>query len=187
MTKIVKHNRFGQAGTQAVNYGRALRTLRAWRGWPLLRLADAIGYAETSLSQWENGVVFIPIHARPAVCQALQFHPKVLEQLASGPHALDELVLLLDGEDNDFVIKLTLDQVAKRAKVNISTLHKYIRLGLVKPQYEGRYPYFTKAQLRHVKELKETAKIRNFIKRVKVITCREPEPLKSENSVSQNM
>ena len=132
-------------------YGRALRTLRAYRNMGQRALADESGFSYGAISKWERGESGITTPNRQILAQALRVPPDVFEALA---HNGDPLVKALNGYsrlDVEYSV-YNYQQAARKLGVCVNTVRKAVKLGVVTPRAEFRACWFTPTDLQKVSD-----------------------------------
>ena len=143
--KLPKTKRKRESGP----YGRALRTLRAYRNLGQRDLAEISGFSYAVISKWERGDSGITTPNRLILAEALDVPPDVFDALGRGG---DPLVTALNGY---YPLEVELEvynyqQAARKLKCCVNTIRKAVREGVVKPRLEFRACWFTPADLEKI-------------------------------------
>ena len=155
MYRAVAGGERGTAGAKASSYGRALRAMRAWRGMSGACLAKLSGYSQRSISVWERGVHHPRIQIRKDLCEALRFPLDVMENLAKGESALERAALNLS-DFNEPGKLYDRFELAAAANVHPRIVQNYVNDGLLKPIKDGRFRWYTAADIETAKRLRAT-------------------------------
>jgi len=66
------------------DFARAMRILRASRGWSQAQLAEVMGMHESSISRIDSGSRGLPTKRVPQICEIFAITPDIFFALASG-------------------------------------------------------------------------------------------------------
>ena len=130
-------------------YGRALRTLRAYRNMGQKDLAARSGFSWGAISKWEMGKSGITTPNRQILAEALNVPYDVFDALVYG---VDPLVKAMTGYGPMTEARrlYTYGQAAVKLKVCINTVRKAVNSGIVTPKREFRACWFTDDDLERI-------------------------------------
>lgn len=129
------------------DFGRSLRTLRAYRNLGQRELSEISGFSYGAISKWERGVAGITQPNRQLLAESLRVPFDVFEALASGG---DPLVKGLHGFGKLTVAEALLNyqQAAVRLGCCVNTVRKAVLAGVVTPRREFRVVLFNDADMK---------------------------------------
>lgn len=153
MLRCIDGPQRGPGGSRATSYGRALRTMRAWRDMSGKRLAEVSGYSSAAISHWERGVHNISLQVRKDLCEALRFPLDVMENLAKGESALERAAVNL-AEFNEPGELIDRFELARRSGVGPRIIQTYVDKGLIDSIVDGKRRYYTLDTIEIARKLK---------------------------------
>lgn len=123
-------------------YGRALRTLRAYRNLGQRDLADRSGFSYGAISKWERGEAGITTPNRAILAETLRVPLDVFEALGrDGDPLVNAMAGYFEIEPERTVYNY--QQAARAARCCVNTFRRAVKEGIVKPRSEFRSLWFT--------------------------------------------